>query len=330
MSSDKQTSNKMLWELNERLYKERKAMSQKLADLVSERESVKIEKERLDELNHSLWKQSEAIHHEKERIDKLRQIVEHKHKEIVDSVKYAKRIQTAILPPDKLVQVSLPQSFVLYKPKDVVAGDFYWLEKVEDVVYYAAADCTGHGVPGAMVSVICVNGLNRSVREFGLREPGEILDKTRDLVIKEFEKSEEEVKDGMDIALCALNTKTRELRWAGANNPLWIVKSGAEEIDETKADKQPIGKFELAKPFTTHSFMLEEGDTIYTFSDGYPDQFGGEHGKKYKSGKFKRTLIEMALKPITEQEHLLDEEFELWRGELEQIDDVCVIGVRIT
>jgi len=274
--------------------------------------------------------------------------LEEKSNEITDSIKYAKRIQEAILPPVKLVKEHLEQSFILYKPKDIVAGDFYWMESVGDVVYFAAADCTGHGVPGAMVSVICNNGLNRSVREFCLRKPSEILNKTRELVIQEFEKSEEEVKDGMDISLCALNTKTNELEWAGANNPLWIVSSNVGQVArsfpdqasdssfetsdllfEVKANKQPIGKYGLETPFTNHSIQLEKGDTIYIFSDGYPDQFGGENGKKYKSGNFKKTLVRLSKETIEKQKQMLDQEFESWRGSIEQIDDVCVIGVRV-
>jgi serine phosphatase RsbU (regulator of sigma subunit) len=292
-------------------------------------------------------KQRDEVHEKSEQLQE-------KNQEITDSIQYAKRIQTAILPPNKLVKQYLDESFILYKPKDIVAGDFYWMESVGDVVYFAAADCTGHGVPGAMVSVICVNGLNRSVREFGLRTPSEILDKTRELVIKEFEKSEEEVKDGMDISLCALNTKTNELQWAGANNPLWIVTSAplsdrstplsSEQTDaersrsgsgadasfvEVKANKQPIGKYGLETPFTNHNIQLEKGDTIYIFSDGYPDQFGGERGKKYKSGNFKKTLVRISTETIEKQKQMLDQEFENWRGSLEQIDDVCVIGVRV-
>ncbi|MEX2597750.1 MAG: tetratricopeptide repeat protein [Salibacteraceae bacterium] len=272
-------------------------------------------------------KQRDELHHQK-------LIVDEKNREILDSINYAKRIQTAILPPDRIVKEYLPNIFILYKPKDVVAGDFYWMESVDDTVYFAAADCTGHGVPGAMVSVICNNGLNRSVREFGLCDPGEILDKTRELVIQEFEKSEEEVKDGMDISLCALGPIVssssgayRELRWAGANNPLWVVRKGAEEIEEIKPDKQPIGKYHRETSFTSHKIKLNKGDTIYIFSDGYPDQFGGNNGKKYKSGNFKRRLLELAQQPIEKQKDILDQEFERWRGELEQIDDVCVIGV---
>ncbi|MEX2597752.1 MAG: 7TM diverse intracellular signaling domain-containing protein [Salibacteraceae bacterium] len=263
-------------------------------------------------------------------------IISKKNQEITDSIQYAKRIQSAILPSDRLFQSRLPKSFVLYKPKDIVAGDFYWLEsyaKASDseggVVLFAAADCTGHGVPGAMVSVVCSNAMNRAVREFGLTNPGEVLDKTRALVIQEFEKSDEDVKDGMDISLCALSLSTLTLKWAGANNPLWIARKGATEMEEIKGDKQPIGKFHHESPFTTHQLKLNEGDTIYIFSDGFPDQFGGENGKKYKSGKFKHKLVELAKEPIEKQKDLLDHEFESWRGDLDQLDDVCVIGVHI-
>lgn len=270
--------------------------------------------------------QRDEIHHQKDQI-------EEKSKEIMDSIKYAKRIQTAILPPDRIVKEYLSESFILYKPKDIVAGDFYWMETREDTIFFAAADCTGHGVPGAMVSVICNNGLNRSVREFGLRDPALILDKTRELVIQEFEKSDEEVKDGMDISLCALNTSTGEMTWAGANNPLWVVRGAKDDsgpqLEEIKADKQPIGKYDLEKPFTTHHVQLHTGDTIYIFSDGFPDQFGGANGKKYKSGNFKKKLVEISSNPINQQKEILDKEFEQWRGDQEQIDDVCVIGVRI-
>lgn len=251
--------------------------------------------------------------------------IEEKNKEILDSMKYAKRIQSAILPSAKVVKEYLKASFVLYKPKDIVAGDFYWVENKGNKVLFAAADCTGHGVPGAMVSVVCNNGLNRSVREYGLTDPGEILDKTRELVIQEFEKSEEEVKDGMDIALGSIEGNV--LQYAGANNPLWIIRGG--EVLETKADKQPIGKFELHKAFTTHTVELQKGDAIYFFSDGYVDQFGGVKGKKFKSKAFKELLLSIQDKSMEDQKLVLDEQFENWRGRLEQIDDVCVIGVKI-
>ena len=262
---------------------------------------------------------------QQEKIEKKSKEVLNQKKELLDSIRYAKRIQSAILPPNRLIKDALKNVFVLYKPKDIVAGDFYWIEPTKRGVFFAAADCTGHGVPGAMVSVICNGGLNRSLHEFGLEGTGQILDKTRELVIKEFEKSEEEVKDGMDIALCKLEGTS--LSYSGANNPLWIVRDG--EVLETKADKQPIGKHDTFKPFSTYTIELVKGDTIYVFSDGFSDQFGGEKGKKYKSGNFKKFLISIQEQSMDEQHKLLDQEFENWRGKLEQIDDVCVIGVRI-
>ena len=265
-------------------------------------------------------------------IEEQKKIVDQKNIEITDSITYAKRIQSAILPADKVVKEYLKESFILYKPKDIVAGDFYWMESVaptgsskEPMVLFAAADCTGHGVPGAMVSVVCNNGLNRAVREYGLTDPGKILDKTRALVIQEFEKSEDEVNDGMDIALCALQGNT--LKYAGAHNPLLIIRNG--EIIETKANKQPIGKFDNPEPYTTHSFDLEQGDSLYIFSDGYVDQFGGEKGKKFKTKAFRELLLSIQDKAMEEQKTLINDSFETWKGAIDQIDDVCVIGVRV-
>ena len=269
---------------------------------------------------------------QKIKIEHTHRELEEKNNEILDSITYAKRIQSAILPSNSFVKEYLKESFILYKPKDVVAGDFYWMEPVaetgskkEPLVLFAAADCTGHGVPGAMVSVVCNNALNRSVREHGLIDPGEILTKTREIVIQEFEKSEEEVKDGMDIALCSL--EGMKLQYAGAHNPLWIIRNG--ELIETKANKQPIGQFDNPEPYTTHSFDLEIGDSLYLFSDGYVDQFGGEKGKKFKTNAFRELLLSIQSKSMEEQKIIINDSFETWKGTLEQIDDVCVIGVKV-
>ncbi len=270
-------------------------------------------------------KQKNEVEQQKEVVEQAHTELEEKNQEIMDSITYAKRIQSAILPPIKVVKEYLQESFILYKPKDIVAGDFYWLEHSKGKVLFAAADCTGHGVPGAMVSVVCNNGLNRSVREYGLTDPGEILSKTREIVVQEFAKSEEDVKDGMDIALCSLEGKT--LKYAGAHNPLWIIRDG--EILETKANKQPIGQFDNPEPYTTHTFELQKKDAVYIFSDGYVDQFGGEKGKKFKAKAFRELLLSIQDKSMEGQKVIIDEAFETWRGSLEQIDDVCVIGVRI-
>jgi serine phosphatase RsbU (regulator of sigma subunit) len=267
------------------------------------------------------------ISEQKEEIVEQHYVLEEQHREIRDSINYAKRIQDAILPPLSLVQKYMPDSFILYQPKDIVAGDFYWMEKVDDNIIFAAADCTGHGVPGAMVSVVCHNAMNRSVREFKLVEPHQILDKTRDIVVETFEEGNEDVRDGMDIALCTLNYKTKKLSYSGANNGLYFIRNN--ELVQYKADKQPIGKYDDAKPFTKKEIDLEKGDVIYTFSDGYADQFGGVKGKKYMYKKFRDLLLEIHLKPMKEQHKILVDSFENWRGDLEQVDDVCVIGVRI-
>jgi len=270
-------------------------------------------------------KQKGIIEEQKELVEQSHNQLEVKNKEILDSIKYAKRIQSAILPPDKVVKSHLKNSFVLYLPKDIVAGDFYWLEKRESKVLFAAADCTGHGVPGAMVSVVCNNALNRSVREHFLTNPADILDKAREIVISEFEKSDENVKDGMDIALCTI--EELQLEYAGANNPLWIIRN--DEIIEIKPNKQPIGKFEMAHPFTSHKVDLQKGDSIYVFTDGYVDQFGGVKGKKFKSKALRGLLLSIQNISMTEQKEVLQKTFNDWKGEIEQIDDVCIFGVKV-
>lgn len=264
---------------------------------------------------------------QKSIIEDQKVIVEVKNKEILDSINYAKRLQDAILPSDNSVKQSLPESFILYQPKDIVAGDFYWFEQLEDLIFLAAADCTGHGVPGAMVSVVCSNALHRAVKEFNITDPGKILDKVRELVIETFEKSESEVKDGMDISLCTLNKTTGELNWAGANNPLWIISNG--ELKEIKADKQPIGVYYDIKCFTTHTIQLDKREVIYLFTDGFVDQFGGDNGKKFKSANFKKLLLSLENETMESQKRIISNVFERWKGDLEQIDDVCMIGVRI-
>lgn len=251
--------------------------------------------------------------------------LEEKNKEIIDSISYAKRIQSAILPPNKIVKEYLVDSFVIYEPKDIVAGDFYWMTQRQNKIIFAAADCTGHGVPGALVSVICNNALNRSVRDYNLTEPAKILDKTREIFIQEFDNSDEDVKDGMDIALCSLQNNT--LEYAGANNPLWLIRNN--ELIEIKANKQPIGKFDNPTPYLNHTINLQKGDTFYVFSDGYADQFGGEKGKKFKSANFKKLLLSIQKQSMEEQKKTLQSSFKNWKGNLEQLDDVCIIGVRI-
>jgi len=260
-------------------------------------------------------------------IERQKDLVEEKQKEILDSITYAKRLQDAILPPLSLFKEHFSESFILYKPKDIVAGDFYWMEKLEDSILIAVADCTGHGVPGALVSVVCSTALNRAVLEFGITEPGKILDKTREIVLETFAKSDKDVKDGMDISLASINTKTLEINWAGANNPLWYITDG--ELHNITADKQPIGSSFGSQPFKTHHIQFKQGDLLFLFTDGYADQFGGEKGKKFKYTPLKELLLHNAMLSMSEQEQLLESTFENWKQGIEQVDDVCIMGVRL-
>ncbi|HLP13762.1 MAG TPA: two-component regulator propeller domain-containing protein [Flavobacteriales bacterium] len=256
-----------------------------------------------------------------------KEVIEEKQKEILDSITYAKRIQDAILPSQKTMKACLPDSFILYLPKDIVAGDFYFVEPVNNKVIFAAADCTGHGVPGAMVSVVCANAMKRTIKEFGLTNPGRVLDKVTDLVLETFEASGTDVKDGMDISLCTFDKSSLMLEWSGANNPLWIMRNG-QCIDYT-ANKQPVGKFDNRKPFTTHSVQLQKGDELFIFTDGYGDQFGGPKNKKFKVSNMKELFIKILDLSCEVQMKHIHETFEAWKSIYEQVDDVCVIGVKV-
>lgn len=284
----------------------------------------------------SLYKRYKVTQKQKSTIEVQKQQIEEHQKEMVDSITYAKRIQDAILPPIDLIKEKLPNTFVLYKPKDIVAGDFYWMETIQvkdlsgkesECILIAAADCTGHGVPGAMVSVVCSNALNRAVKEFHLSETGLILDKVTDLVLETFEKSATEVKDGMDISLLSINKWSGQVKWSGANNPLWYFEN--KDLKEIIADKQPIGKSDHRKPFTTHTIEYKAGSTFYLFTDGYADQFGGPKGKKFKYKQFQEALTNLSDKDPLVQQETLNVAFENWKGNLEQVDDVSVIGIKL-
>lgn len=272
-------------------------------------------------------KQKRIIELKEGETRRQKHLVEEKQKEITDSITYALRLQQAILPPQEYIRQYVPHNFVLYKPKDIVAGDFYWAEYINDLFFIAAADSTGHGVPGAMVSVVCSNALNRTVKEFNLTETGSILGKTRELVLDTFGKSANEVKDGMDISLLCIDMKNKKISWSGANNPLWYVVNG--ELKEIKANKQPIGKTDDPKPFTTHDIEYNQATVFYLFTDGFPDQFGGPNGKKFKYKQLEKLILENYQLSMSQQATLLESSFDNWKGDLEQVDDVCIIGIRV-
>lgn len=280
-------------------------------------------------------KVNELLSEKNELIQEQKAIVEEKNQSISDSISYAQRLQLAILPTTEEFNQYFPESFLFFRPKDVVSGDFYWFEAQGDTVFVAVADCTGHGVPGAMMSVVCSDALGRAINEFKLDQPNQILNKTRELVIQKFEKSNENVSDGMDISLVAVDLKNQKLKFAGANNPLCLIRQNKENVQEPlsliefKGDKQPIGRYAHLNSFTQHEVDIEKGDVLYLFSDGFADQFGGKDGKKFKYLPFKRALINLQSQPISEQGILLEKLFVEWMGELEQIDDVCIMGIKL-
>jgi serine phosphatase RsbU (regulator of sigma subunit)/ligand-binding sensor domain-containing protein len=260
---------------------------------------------------------------------KQKEVIELKNKDITDSINYAKRIQEAILPTKENFKTLFPESFILYKPKDIVSGDFYWLSEKNDKIFFAAADCTGHGVPGAFTSMIGNSLLNEIVNDKGIAEPAKILDALREGIIKALKQSgkEGENKDGMDISLCCVDLKNKTLEYAGAYNPLFLVRKN--ELIEIKADKFPIGISDRISQFTNNLMNLEPGDSIYVFSDGYADQFGGSDGKKFMRKRFKELLLSVQSLSMDEQGHDLNKAIVSWQGAADQVDDILVIGVKI-
>jgi serine phosphatase RsbU (regulator of sigma subunit) len=256
-------------------------------------------------------------------------VIQGQKKELLDSINYAKRIQTALLPSHDLIQHHLGESFILFLPKDIVSGDFYWVQNSNDWVLFAVCDCTGHGVPGALISIVCNNALNRAVKEFGIIQPSLILDKVAELIVESIGLAGD-VRDGMDASLCAFNKTTRELFWAGANLPLWIAREGTfYELLEFKPDKQAIGIVEERSAYTNHKITIQKNDLLYMFSDGFADQFGGPNVKKLTRKKFKELLLLQRNVPLAQQQINLLKFHNEYKDHVEQIDDILVMGIRV-
>jgi serine phosphatase RsbU (regulator of sigma subunit) len=286
-------------------------------------ETERILEQKVKERTEEVVKQRDEIENQREKLQEL-------YKDVTDSIIYAKRLQYSILPPEDKILDICPDSFVYFKPKDIVSGDFYWFEKVGGKSLYAAVDCTGHGVPGAFMSLVGANGLNSAVREHKITRPSEILNQLNTYVSESLNKSDEhsEIRDGMDMTICAVDYASMTLEYAGANNPLYIIRNN--EFLITKADKFAIASFKPGeKKYTNHLIPLEKEDAIYVFSDGYADQFGGPNEKKFMYKNFRRLLLEIHQKPLAEQKHILYTELKEWQGEVEQIDDVLIIGLKV-
>ena len=282
------------------------------------------------ELERKVRERTEEVVLQKEEIEAQKKEIEVLYNHVTDSIKYAKRIQEAILPPDDQVSKLFPESFILYRPKDIVSGDFYWIREKEGKVLVAALDCTGHGVPGAFMTIVGHNQLNKALASVDQVRPSHILDEVNKGLSETLHSDDNssDVKDGMDAALCALDFVNKEVEFAGAYNPLYLIRDG--ELQEIKGNKFPVGAF-LGKPqtFSNHKVQLQSNDVIYIFSDGYPDQFGGPKGKKFMYRRFRELLLRIHKESMSLQRKILNQTLEDWRGDLEQVDDILVIGVRV-
>lgn len=256
--------------------------------------------------------------------------LEIKSKETLDSIIYAKRIQEAILPMKERILESLPESFVFHLPRDIVSGDFYWFKRIENKIFIASVDCTGHGVPGAFMSMIGTVLLDDIVEKKGVYEPDQILTELHKDVVKALkqDRKEKASKDGMDIALCVFDTDFKTLKFAGAFRPLIHISDGV--LIRIKADSAPIGGVGMHVPvFTQHEVVIKKGDSIYIYSDGFADQFGGKRNKKYMTKRFRAFLLSISHLSINEQSKRLQQELDLWKGDADQVDDILVIGIKV-
>jgi serine phosphatase RsbU (regulator of sigma subunit) len=258
-------------------------------------------------------------------------VIEEKNKDIIDSIKYAERLQKTILPPMKIINEIVPDSFVFFKPKDIVSGDFYWIEKTAQGILFAVIDCTGHGVPGAMMSIVGNNLLNKIVKEKGITQPGKILNELLGELFLALRQNADEIKanDGMDLTICSFDPDTRVLSYAGAFNPVLIARNS--EIIELKTDKFSVGKYAYEHKFSykEESFQLQKNDVVYLSTDGYSDQFGGDKGKKLMRKNFYQVLQKISHLNKEEQIIQIEEQFDKWKGTYEQLDDITVFGFRV-
>jgi serine phosphatase RsbU (regulator of sigma subunit) len=292
-----------------------------------------VENTRLYEnLEEKVKQRTIALQQAHQQLEKNLQALEESHKKISDSVNYASRIQDAVLPGQETLTKLLPQHFILYRPCAGVSGDFYWVRQIGQKIIAAAADCTGHGVPGALVSMLGTALLNEIVPYLATQyqfTPGNILDELRTEVktaLKQIGQISDQ-KEGMDISLCIIDPYSKQLQYAGAHHPLYLIRDN--KLTEIKGDKMPIGIHRREQPFTSHDITYQEGDMIYLFSDGYVDQFSEKKKEKFMRRNFKKLLIEINRESVSRQEEVLIERFEEWKGNLPQVDDILIFGIRL-
>jgi len=342
----KKQANRELQEKNTKIMAQNEEILQQKEEIETQRDEIEGQRDRLAEQNEEILQSNEEIAAQRDEIEKQKEEIEAQRdlatkqrdeiskqkNEITDSIYYARRIQSAILPPKEFISDILPHHFfILNKPRDIVSGDYYWIAHNSGSTVFAVADCTGHGVPGAFMSMLGVAFLNQIVSVGGHLKANDMLNRLREHIMEALHQTgkEGEAQDGMDIALCILDKKGKKLQYSGANNSLYMIRKG--ELTEIKADRMPIGIYHLQEQesFTNHVIDLQTNDTIYIFSDGYADQFGGPDRKKFKYGAFKKLLVSIQDKKMKEQSVILDNTIEEWKGELEQIDDILIMGIKI-
>jgi len=326
--------------------------------LVFQKHQIEEKNEELNQQNEEIASQRDEIESQRDLLINQKEHIEEIHKEVTDSINYAKRIQEAVLPVSAPARAVLGEHFILFKPKDIVSGDFYWTTKIvgnrqsavnspqsavnspqtadcklptADLLIVVVADCTGHGVPGALMSMLGISFLTEIVNKKEVTQASHVLNELRKEIINALQQkgTQGEQKDGMDIALVTINTETIELQYAGANNPLYIFSHLNNELIEIKPDKMPIAIYEQMEQFTNNDYQLQKGDLIYLLSDGYEDQFGGPKNKKFMIKQLKELFVKISDKQMNEQEEILNTTFEKWKGEHEQIDDVTILGLKI-
>ena len=313
-------------------------MTEKIHNYVESISSMNRDLEKkVNERTREVVEQKEEIETQKEEIEAQldlatlqRDTITNQNDLILDSIHYAKRIQTAILPPVQLLEEHLSDHFILFKPRDIVSGDYYWAREKDQKLLIAVADCTGHGVPGGFLSMLGISSMNEIVNRSTELNPGKILEQLREIVIASMHQtgSRDEAQDGIEIALCVIDLKKLSLEYSGANRPLYLVRDGA--VQHIRPDRMPIGIYEQDPlPFKKHNIKLKKGDSIYLFSDGYVDQLGGPLRKTFRAINFRKLLLEIQDQPMEKQKAILLENMALWQGEVEQIDDVLVMGIKI-
>jgi serine phosphatase RsbU (regulator of sigma subunit) len=288
----------------------------------------------LEKQSTELKEQNDKIIRANEELKQLYEITNNQKDEIISSILYAQRIQSAVLPQEAYITELLNENFILYKPKDIVSGDFYWIKLVKNYIIVASADCTGHGVPAAFMSMLGISLLNEIVQRREITQANHVLNELRKQIKHSLRQTgkKEESRDGIDIALCVIDSEKNIMQYAGANNPLYLISNNAGEpvLKEFKADPMPVGvHFSSDKSFTNHEIQLEIGDIFYIFSDGYADQIGGENNGRFTTANFKKLLLEIHDLPMYEQKEMLEQALKEWMGIHPQIDDILVIGARV-